>query len=245
MRNFLKIFFKVNWIATLLFNFRYFGWKKGKIIPVLLFRSCHVRGKGSFIIPNDCCFGMIKLGIKHEISCISSIGILIENNGIIKFQGSGIMGNGCVISVKKDAVLSFGKNFGMTGDIKIHCHEKIFIGRNFSCSWNVVISDTDFHECLNPDDGKIMPKTNQIIIGDNVWCCQHTFISKGSIIPDWTTIAQLSLTNKKYNCINYSILAGIPAKCMNKKLVREDISKINSLPDNWIITKGFKVFNIK
>lgn len=241
MRNFLKIFFKVNWIATILFNFRYLGWKKGKKIPVLLFRSCHVRGKGSFIIPNDCCFGMIKLGIKHEISCISSIGILIENNGIIKFQGSGIIGNGCVISVKKNAVLSFGENFGMTGDIKIHCHEKIFIGRNFSCSWNVVISDTDFHECLNPDDGKIMPKTKPIIIGDNVWC----FISKGSIIPNWTTIAQLSLTNRKYNCINYSILAGIPAKCMNKRLVREDISKINSLPDSWIITKGFKVFNIK
>ena len=121
---------------------------------------------------------MIKLGIKHEISCISSIGILIENNGIIKFQGSGIMGNGCVIYVKKNAVLSFGKNFGMTGNIKIHCHEKIFIGRNFSCSRNVVISDTDFHECLNPDDGNIMPKTKPIIIGDNVWCCQHTFISK-------------------------------------------------------------------
>lgn len=243
MKNFIKIFLKVNWITTLFFNFKYLGWKKGRRIPVLLFNKCNIRGKGQFTISDKCRFGMIKLGIKHEFSCISETGIYIYNGGIIEFKGSGIIGNGCVISVKKNAILSLGKNFGITGDIKIHCHEKILIGNNFSCSCNVLISDTDFHECINPDNGLKQPMTKPIEIGNNVWCCQQSIISKGSIIPDWVTIAQMSMTNKKYECSSYSILAGIPAKCINKKLIRKDISIINNLSKNWIITNGFNLFN--
>lgn len=243
MRHFLLLLLKVNWASTLYFNFKYLGWKKGKKIPILLYKKCHIRGNGSFLLPNNCCFGMIKLGIKHEFSCISAIGIHIENNGIIEFKGSGIIGNGSVMSVKKNAILSFGKNFGMTGDIKIHCHDKIFIGNNFSCSWNVSITDTDFHECLNPNNGEIQPLTRPIRIGDNVWCCQSVIISKGANVPSWNILAANSLVNKSFYTHHYAILAGIPAREISKQLKRCDIEQINQLTRDWKITCGLKLFN--
>lgn len=244
MKQILLLFLKINWITTLFFNFKYLGWKKGRKIPVLLYKSCYIKGNGHFIVPDSCRFGMIKLGIKHEFSCISAIGINIENNGIIEFKGSGVIGNGCVLSVKKNAILSFGKNFGVTGDVKIHCHEKIFIGKNFSCSWNVLISDTDFHKCCNPYDGKIQSLTRPIEIGDNVWCCQNVMIGKGAIIPSWNTVAANSLVNKTYDTDYYAILAGIPAKATSKYLKRIDIELINRNDEKWMITNGLHLFNM-
>ena len=82
-----------------------------------------------------------------------------------------------------------------------------------------------------------------IIVGDNVWCCQHVIISKGTRIPKFTTIAQSSLCNKEYNTSPYSVLAGIPAKSITKKLLRQDIALITELSDSWMITSGIRVFN--
>lgn len=243
MKHFLLLFFKVNWIVTIFFNFKYLGWKKGHRLPVLLYKSCCIKGRGHFIVPDKCCFGMIKLGIKHEFSCISAIGVHIENNGVIEFKGSGVMGNGCVISVKKNAILSFCENFGMTGDIKIHCHERICIGKNFSCSWNVLISDTDFHSCRNPYDGKVQPLTQPIEIGDNVWCCQNVMIGKGATISSWNIIAAYSFVNKSFKSGDYTILAGIPAKEKLKHLKRIDLEAINNSNKRWMITNGLHLFN--
>lgn len=239
-----KSFISINWIMTLVVNFKYLPLKQALKFPIFVYRLSFCSGKGKILISSNIIVpGMIKLGIKHEPSCISFQGIHIINNGTIVFKGSGILGNGSSLIVNRNSILQFGKNFGITGYLSIHCTSRIIIGDNFSCSWNVSISDTDHHQCINPDTRIQYPMSRPVTIGNNVWCCQHSMISKGSNIPDWVTIAQMSLTNKTYEVPYYSILAGIPAKKVNKKIKREDIDIIQKLSPNWFITCGLKVFN--
>lgn len=239
-----KSFFSVNWIITLIINFKYLPLNQACRLPIFVYRLSNCSGKGKILIlSNTIVPGMIKLGIKHEPSCMSLQGIHIINNGTIIFNGSGIIGNGSSLVVNRNSILEFGKNFGITGNLSVHCSSRIIIGDNLSCSWNVSISDTDHHQCINPDTCIQYPITKPVTIGNNVWCCQHSIISKGSNIPDWVTIAQMSLTNRIYEVPYYSILAGIPAKEINKKIKREDIEIIQKLSPNWFITYGLKIFN--
>lgn len=86
--------------------------------------------------------GMINLGLKHEECVLSRIGVSICNEGKIEFNGSGLLGNGSSIVVKKNARLCMGENFGITGNLNLHCNNKITIGKFFSCSWNVSIDES-------------------------------------------------------------------------------------------------------
>lgn len=86
---------KINWVKTLICNFKYLDLNKAYRFPILVYRSCHFSGKGKIILKSDrIVMGMIKLGIKHESCCISSQGIHIKNEGRIIFEGSGVIGNG-------------------------------------------------------------------------------------------------------------------------------------------------------
>ncbi len=240
---YISLFFKVNWVKTILFNLQYFEWKQARKLPVFIYGPSHYSGSGRYILPDKLVTGMIKLGIKHESCCVIKQGIHLINNGLIKFGGAGILGNGSSISVKRGACFQIGKNFGITGHFSVHCAKAITLGNNFSCSWSVSISDTDHHLCLNPETNEHYAMVAPIIVGDNVWCCQHVIISKGTRIPKFTTIAQSSLCNKEYNTSPYSVLAGIPAKSITKKLLRQDIALITELSDSWMITSGIRVFN--
>lgn len=239
----IRLFLRVNWLRTIIFNIRYFKWKQAMKLPVFIYGSSRCYGRGKYVLPNKLATGMIKLGINHEPCCILKQGIHLKNNGVIIFSGSGIIGNGSSITVERNAYFQIGTNFGITGNFTMHCGDTIKIGNNFSCSWDVSISDTDHHQCLDPETKILYPMTAPIVISDNVWCCQHVIISKGTRIPQYTTIAQMSLANKKYEIPPYSILAGIPAKSMTKKLKRTDISKITEISDAWMITSGLKIFN--
>lgn len=242
MKQLILNIFRVNWLITLYFNFRYLTLSKAWRLPVLFWGPCKVGGDGVFNIPEKCNFGMIKLGIKHENSCVSRMGISILNDGICSFAGSGIMGNGTTIEVRKGANLSFGKNFGMTGNISIHCQEQIKIGKNFSCSWNVSIADTDFHQCCDPYTKMLYPMTKPVEIGDNVWCCQNVMIAKGGYIGNWNIIAAYSLVNKFLPYPPYTIMAGVPAVAMKKSSMRVGIERVTRQSDNWQITSGLKIF---
>ena len=109
-----------------------------------------------------------------------------------------MIGNGCSLTIGKDGILQMGRNFGITGDVSIHCYESINIGDFFSCSWNVSIDDTDHHKLMDVEHNKEKAETKPITIGNNVWICQQVTMLKGSNLPDWTIVSSNSLVNKKY-----------------------------------------------
>ena len=95
---------------------------------------------------------MIKLGIRYSRNILQTTGIQIDlrSSGGIIFYGSGIMGCGSNIITRKEGIIEFGKNFGISGNFSVCSLSKIEIGNNLSCSWNVSIYDTDFHEMAMP-----------------------------------------------------------------------------------------------
>ncbi len=240
-----KLIFRVNWVQTVYINFKLFDILTAIKFPIFMYNNCRYNGSGEIKLQkNNVHPGIIKLGVNIEPSCISKVGVVIINNGQIIIEGSGIIGNGSSVIVNKDATIILGRNFSMTGDIKIHCFKKICVGKNFSCSWDVSISDTDIHEYINYDTNELLDNSKEIIVGDNVWCCQKSMICKGSIIPSWTTIAAFSLVNKKYSISEYSVIGGIPARYLGKKIKRQDMEYIEKLSDLFFITKGFRTFTL-
>ena len=238
----IKFLFKIGWFNTLLFNFKYLPFKQAIRLPIFIGNNSRIFGLGGVYLSSDNVnTGMIKLGFKHEDCCLSPVGIHIHNDGSLIFHGSGVIGNCSSISIKKNAELSFGKNFGITGELHIHCHESITVGDNFSCAWGVRIFDTDFHEHCIPTTQTCRPMTKPISIGNQVWLCQDVKIMKGSSIPDWCTLSTGSIANKAYEVGNYTVLAGIPAHPVGV-LMRKDHMYITRL-HNWQITNGLHMFN--
>lgn len=241
----ISLLMKVNWYRTVCFNFKHLPYRQAIHLPILLYHPGTISGGGTYVIDvpmQDIKFGMLKFGIKNESSVLTVTGISISNLGKFVLKGSGVIGNGVSITIGKKGVLTMEKNFGITGDDSIHCFENIKIGKFFSCSWNVSIDDTDHHQLFDIEKKVEMKETKPIQIGDCVWICQNVTILKGSTLSDWSIVSSNSLVNKPHITPPYSILAGMPAKCIGRKIKRIDIANFIK-KDSWNITEGLKIFN--
>ena len=241
----LLLFYEVSWLRTIYFNFRHLPYRQAFRLPILLYNPGRIYGTGLYVIDvplGNIKFGMLKLGVKNEESILTKTGVVISNSGTLIFKGAGVLGNGCSLIIGNQGRLSIGKNFGITGNVSVHCYDSIDIGAFFSCSWNVTIDDTDHHKLMDVEHNKEKAETKPITIGDNVWICQQVTVLKGSNLPDWTIVSSNSLVNKKYLTPPYSVLAGMPAKDTGRKIKRVDIEGFIAR-HNWNITEGLKIFN--
>lgn len=247
------LFFKVDWIDTIRLNLFFLPFRQGKKFPILLFNAkLHVanrNGLGSVVnlCVSDCNikFGMIKLGINYAKNVFVRTGIQIDlrSSGGLVFYGSGIMGNGSNIITRHNGIIEFGRNFSVSGNFSCCSFEHISIGSNLSCSWGVSIYDTDFHETINPDTGNANTMTQPVIIGNNCWLCQKCTLLKGAQVPDWTTVGALAMVNRDFSEMPaYTVLAGIPAKVVSRKIQRTDQTIIAQLK-NWDKTRGLNLLN--
>lgn len=240
------IFFKIDWIDTLRINLFCLPFRQGYKFPILLFHSrLHLgRGKVEICVPNNRIrFGMIKLGINYAKNVFTNTGIQIDirSSGKLIFHGSGIMGNGSNIVTRYTGTIEFGHNFSVSGNFSCCSFQHIVLGSNLSCSWDVSIYDTDFHETTHPDTGQIYTMTQPVTIGNNVWLCQKCTILKGAYIPQWTTVGALALVNKNFSYLPpYSVLVGAPAKPIARRLQRSDQSII-AQTDDWSVTAGLSL----
>lgn len=249
------LFFKVDWIDTIWLNLFCLPFKQGRKFPILLFnaklrvsrRMGHtVIGSIKLRVSDDNIkFGMIKLGINYAKNVFVRTGIQIDlrSSGGLVFYGSGIIGNGSNIITRYKGTIEFGRNFSVSGNFSCCSFEHISIGSNLSCSWGVSIYDTDFHETINPDTGNANTMTQPVIIGNNCWLCQKCILLKGAQVPDWTTVGALAMVNRDFSEMPaYTVLAGIPAKVVSRKIQRTDQTIIAQLK-NWDKTRGLNLLN--
>lgn len=104
----------------------------------------------------------------------------------------------CQIVVGKDAVLSIGKNVGVSSSAII-CYKSITIGNNVKIGGNTVIYDSDFHslDFLKRKKAETdIPERKNVVIEDDVFIGSHVTILKGVQIGARSVVAAGSVVSK-------------------------------------------------
>ncbi|MDE5572130.1 MAG: acyltransferase, partial [Prevotella sp.] len=194
----IKLLKKVNLWKTLYFNLHYFPFLTAIRMPVLIYwRSELYKRKGRIVIDAPYVYtGMLKFG-PHGLGTQDVLysRTMWEVSGTLVIKGKANIGCGSKVSVGKDATLTLGENFIITGNTEIICQKEISFGKRCLLSWDILIMDTDFRHILNTDDTIInVPK--KISIGNNVWIgCRNTIL-KGVSIADNNVVGAKSTINR-------------------------------------------------
>ena len=194
-----KLLFNVNWIKTLIFNFRYLKPTQAIKLPILIFNNTLLyKLKGRIIINTTLKTGLVKIG-PHNVGTkdVRSARTIWECYGDIVINGKTTIGSGSSISIGKNAILTLGKDFSITGNSSIICQKEITFGDNCLLSWDIQILDSDFHKIYDIE-GNHINKPKPIVIGNKCWIGARCTILKGVNINDNTIIAANSTITKSF-----------------------------------------------
>jgi acetyltransferase-like isoleucine patch superfamily enzyme len=114
-----------------------------------------------------------------------------------------------------EAVVTIGRMTFLNRRTEIMAKELVSIGDECAISWDVSISDTDYHQL-----GAGRPDTSPVLIGNHVWIGARATILKGVSIGDGAIVAAGSVVTK--DVPPRSLVAGVPAR-----IIRDDVSWCN------------------
>lgn len=142
--------------------------------------------------------------------------IIIEKGCYINNATFWIEGDNNTIKIGQGTSVNKGNNFTCTES------NNLIIGKNCMFSTDVNFQVGDGHPIFN-NVGERTNKTEDIIIGDNVWIGKRASILKGVTIPQGCIIGTCAVVTKKFDTEN-CIIAGVPAKIIkNNSFWRKNI----------------------
>lgn len=174
-------------------------------MPIFIYwRSELYKMKGKITIDAPVKTGMIKFGRRRlGTQDILYSRTIWEVLGTLVFKGDTSIGRGSKISIGKDAILTIGDKFEITGKSEIICQKEITFGSHCLLSWDILIMDTDLHYIYDDEDTLINPP-RPISIGNHVWIgCRNTILKGVSIADDNMISANSTITRSvnETNCI--------------------------------------------
>lgn len=190
---------------------KYVDGGNGRIVFTSAFLSLKIRKKKSskLILSGN-------LVVNSFLEGRSPILIRLDEKACLKIDGDFSIGDGVRISLSSDAVLSIGgkqyeSDAGITSNTLILVNKRVEIGRDFVCSWNVFITDCDWHSISG------QKYQQDVFIGDHVWVANSVNILKGSTIGNNCIVASNSKTANTEFPDNV-LIAGVSS------VIRRDIS---------------------
>ena len=205
---------------TILINFKCLPISQAIKLPIIVSHKVLLKEiYGDIEINEKIKMGMIRIGF-------GDIGIfdkslsrsIFKNSGKIIFNGKCRIGHGSKLSVNRNAVITFGKDFSISAETSIVCNKKISIGNNVLISWDCLLMDTDFHNIYNIED-YIINKDKDIIIGNNVWIgCRNTLLKGTKINDDVVIAANSTICNDFLHEGKNIIIGGNPAKVLKRNI---------------------------
>ena len=244
---------RVNWVKTILFNFRTLPFKTACKLPVYIYGKVQFRTLAGKVYFQDCepKRGMIKIGRHGDYFSIPNKSFIwLGKNAKIIFRGPSYMGYNLLLRVES-GILDIGEFTGFGTNYRIICFNHIKIGRHVRMTFDGKVVDSNCHYVINTVTNQIRKNTAKIEIEDFCWIGNNTTIMKGVILPKYSIVASGSLLNKNYKkevVENAPLfLAGSPAKVkgygfkMVLSLTRENEIKnyFQRNPDNdYMIWQG-------
>lgn len=193
------------------------------------FRYCKGCGriifKSSFVKLRVSNCGTIKLNgnliIDSHLDTPGYISISIRRNGFLCVENDFVIGQNIKIFVNDNAKLLIkGRHIestsGITCDSSIMCYKSITIGSDFLCSWNVYITDCDWHQIIK--NGIYEKVNDNVVIGNHVWIASNVIISKGAFIGNDVIIgAYTKIGNKMVS--DRSTIVGLEPKVISNSYI--------------------------
>lgn len=224
LRNILKI----NWLKTIIFNFRMLPFEQALHLPILLYGRIDISGcTGNVIINADkiyhamtfigsTVFHFGKWNVCNNLTLLTICGTL-QLGKISRIQ------NGCSIYVAKDAILELGDFANIGPNNEVYCTKHIYLGSYFLSSWNCQFFDTNCHYYAE-NQTRVKRTDKEVLIGNNCWIGNNATIARGARLGAFCIVASKSLVNKDYSNIVGGLFAGSPAK-----LCKENVCRIVNL----------------
>lgn len=212
-----KILFSIP--RTIWFNLRFLPICHAVKLPVWIANNVRIKEfhRGCFDLKGAVRTGLIRIGY-HEADGVDTYGthtiLNVSKTGRCIFRNDAHIGQGAIIRINDNGIITFGSNFAISGTTSIIASKSISFGDDVQLSWNSLIMDSDAHKIFD-EDGNWMNPPCEIRIGNKVWIAACTSVLKGTIIADNSIVASNSLVNKKFN-EGDCIIGGQPSKVLRK-----------------------------
>ena len=235
----LKNHLRINWLKTILFNFKMLPFGQAIHIPIVLYGKIDIKdcvGGKVELVTKKVHFNTCSIGLHHfwssHIYCPQWTQIIIH--GILRISECCQIGNGCHILIKKNALFEMKACSILGANSKVYCTNHIEVGYNTCISWECQLFDSNFH--FYAKDGIVNRIDAPIIIGNNCWIGNRVSIMKGARLGTWAIVAANSLVNKDFSEIEKGLYAGSPAKCINHGVQRIIKLSMEKSFHNWFDT---------
>lgn len=227
----------LNIFMTLYLNFRLCDVKDAIHFPLLFYGRVYLDcTMGKFIFPNGAKTGSVRFGMirGHFQAPKGRIFICLKEGSRIIIDSFCSFSIDTTIRLCEGAVLRLGEAVRIGDGVKIMSENEISIGAGTEVTYESQIIDTNFHYMVNNSTQEIIRKNLPIIIGKRNWIGNHTTIMKGTHTGDNCIIASNSLLNKNYSDHSGVMIVGTPAK-----IVRDDMSRIYDLKEEYNLDRRF------
>lgn len=211
MNNFNRPFI---YLYSLLFCLRYLPFSTALRIPILVWPfSLKVKGlrKRDIAFSAPIRHGMVVVGFPgtEGRSARKSL-ISVTDDVRIVFGDNVTLARGTQLVIKGHE-LSIGNNFFCNGDCFFTCDDDIRIGDNCLFGWDIDLNTNDGHRVMI--EGEWRKSAGPIVLGNHIWVCSESHISKNVTLADGCVVAQRSLVNKSCS-IPKTLLGGMPARAL-------------------------------
>lgn len=231
-----KFYYSVNWTKTLYFNFKKFPFDVAKKLPVYFYgrvKFTSIAGKIEINAPIR--KGMIGFGQAYEMNTIHKGTAEINITGTLVFNGHVQFGKDYFVVVKTNGYCEFGHMSSLASNGKLICTDKIILGDYARLGSECQLIDTNFHQMIDTKSGEIYKMSAPIQIGNYNFISNRVSIMKGTITPDFCTIASNSVCTKDYSSFGENVLiGGVPVKLIKNNISRDWLGEKESL-NKWLI----------
>ncbi len=218
----IKLYIKINWIKTIIFNLKCFRLREAFQLPVIIFGQCRLSSlKGKIIVNGPIKTGMITVGHRFEVftKSASCAELVIDGTWII--NGKVQLGYDCKIYIGNNAVFETGHMCTIANSTKIVCANKIVMGNHVKIGDESQLLDTNFHDLYDVNLQQNIAKQGEIYLNSYIATGSRVTIMKNAKIPDYSLITSNSLCNKDFLSFGENnIFGGIPAKFIKNGIRR-------------------------